>query len=75
MYLAVEDDCCISLGYFAISRGKLSLENTNKQVKKHLGSFDLDLAEIWYDICHSKDQPIPNKEKTMKVFTPFTMLH
>jgi hypothetical protein len=76
MYLTVEDVRRISLGYFGISRERLSLENADKQVKKHLGSFALDLAEIWHDICHSEeDHPIPSKEKTMKGFKRFIMAH
>jgi hypothetical protein len=71
MYLTVEDVRCISLGYFGISRRRLSLEMANEQVKKHLGSFPIDLAEMWHDLCTE----IPIKERKMRGFKQFIMTH
>jgi hypothetical protein len=58
---------------------RFTTERANEEVKAHYGSYPLDLAEIWFDLCHVGDDILPvelkltKKEKSMRGFKQYAM--
>jgi hypothetical protein len=49
-----------------------SMKRADAEVKAHFGSYPLEMAEIWYDLCHFDQLPtvlrFKKREKSMKGF-------
>jgi hypothetical protein len=56
---------------------RFSMERADSEVKAHYGSYPLEMAEIWYDLCHfdqlSAALRFKKREKTMKGFKQYAM--
>ena len=51
MYLEVESVRTIGLDFVGVVRDRLSLDAADEKCKHHYGSYPINLAEIWYDLC------------------------
>ena len=58
-----------------VRRGKKSEKKLAKHFHKHFGSSPLDIAEMWFDLCHHEDELLTKKEKSEKGFLRFISAH
>ena len=66
MYLEVESVRTIGLDFVGVVRDRLSLDAADEKCKHHYGSYPIDLAEIWYDLCQMDE--IRHGDKRMRSF-------